>query len=87
MKGGYYCVRKFQKRVMGKMAKISETQKKLYNRGDIIRWKYQMKNSPITLEATIQDSDGDLIYYYNGFAEEMYRKDGSLTTNSREMGK
>lgn len=57
-------------------------------RRQMCTWLYRHRHEDNTLEMHVQDTDGDLMYYYNKGKgiEEMYRKDGTLATVIQEMG-
>lgn len=57
-------------------------------RSQMLQWVYRHKESPNTVELHVQDEDGDLIYFFQSTTpiEEMYRKDGTMAYQIREMG-
>lgn len=66
----------------------NETVKVWETRKQMLTWLYRHKFNKNTIELYIQDNDGDLIYYLRStpHLEEMYRKDGTLTKLTTEIG-
>ena len=50
-------------------------------------WKFRVLHQDWIIDASIEDEEGDCIFFYDGEHVEMYRKDGTPTTLPREMGR
>ena len=50
-------------------------------------WKFRVLHQDWIIDASIEDEEGDCIFFFDGEHVEMYRKDGTPTTSSREMGR